>query len=98
MATSLPGYGAIPPQFHATAPNTISNNAIQFGMPNSTVTFTNDGEIVTAEGAIKINDLIVMVTIFKKLVVELSQDRDVVKKYPYIQDLAHTWLIEELSK
>ena len=122
MATSNPGYGAIPPanvglpgaqgasgQFltangmngsswmmnqNITASTT---NAIQIGNPDPVVTFGLDGSITTKAGTITADDWITTIKVMKQLVMDMSQDEELVSKYPYIRDVAHSWMIEKLK-
>jgi hypothetical protein len=124
MATSKPGYGAIPSgpyvvgaqgsngQFLTsngmngtnwmsqmpqgiTQHNTTS--AIQIGNPDPVITFKLDGDIVTKAGTITADDWISVIKVMKQMIMDMSQDQELVSKYPYIQDAAHTWFMNELK-
>ena len=111
MATSNPGYGAIPPTGHVLTANvlngtswmnqsttaTTSTNTIQIGNPEPVVTFHMDGTITTPVGTITNNDWISVIKVMKQLVIDMSQDEELVSKYPYIRDAAHTWMMEKLK-
>jgi hypothetical protein len=123
MATSKPGYGAIPPLTMGQINNNISlgggssgqfltanglngtnwvnqNNttAIQIGNPDPVITFKLDGDIITKAGTISAHDWISVHKVMKRLIMDMSNDQELVSKYPYIQEAAHTWLMEELKK
>jgi hypothetical protein len=123
MATSNPGYGAVPPlplinggigaqgsngQFlTANGSNgtswmsqgitTVQPNAIQIGNPEPVITFRMDGDIVTKAGTITADDWISVIKLMKRLITDMSKDQELVSKYPYIQDAAHTWFMNELK-
>jgi len=124
MATSNPGYGAIP-SVHNAIPSSIgaqgssgqiltSNglngsswmnqginiaqpNAIQIGNPDPVITFRMDGDIVTKAGTITADDWISVIKVMKQLIMDMSKDQELASKYPYIQDAAHTWFMNELK-
>jgi len=123
MATSKPGYGAIPPLTMGQINNNISlgggssgqfltanglngtnwasqinTTAIQIGNPDPVITFKLDGDIVTKAGTITADDWISVIKVMKQLIMDMSNDQELVSKYPYIQEAAHTWLMEELKK
>jgi hypothetical protein len=113
MATSKSGYGTglghLPAGQVLTArgsngtswmsPGTSvdSQNAIQIGNPNPVITFAMNGNITTPTGTISADDWITVIQTMKRLIMDMSQDQDIISKYPYIQDVAHTWLINELK-
>jgi hypothetical protein len=33
----------------------------------------------------------------KQLIMDMSQDKELASKYPYIQDAAHTWMMNKLK-
>ena len=124
MATSNPGYGAIP-SVHNAIPSsigaqgssgqiltangmngsswmsqniaTVQPNAIQIGNPDPVITFRMDGDIVTKAGTITADDWISVIKVMKQLIMDMSKDQELVSKYPYIQDAAHTWFMNELK-
>jgi len=113
MATSNPGYGAIPPGgtngsfLTANGMNGTNwsahnipqhTNAVQIGNPDPVITFKLDGDIVTKAGTITADDWITTIKVMKQLVMDMSQDEELVSKYPYIRDVAHSWMMEELKK
>lgn len=111
MATSKAGYGAIPPTGHVLTANgmngtswmnqsitaTTSTNAIQIGNPEPVITFHMNGNITTPVGTITNNDWISVIKVMKQLVMDMSQDEELVSKYPYIRDVAHSWMMEKLK-
>lgn len=119
MATSKPGYGAIPPNPFITgmigasgqvltangmngsswmnSTNHSPTNAIQIGNPNPVITFAMDGTITTKAGTISAEDWVSVIKVMKQLIMDMSQDQELVSKYPYIQDAAHTWFMNELT-
>jgi hypothetical protein len=108
MATSNPGYGAIPPGgtngsfltangMSGSSWSTQHTNAVQIGNPDPVITFKLDGDIVTKAGTITADDWITTVKVMKQLVMDMSQDEELVSKYPYIRDVAHSWMMEKLK-
>ena len=122
MATSNPGYGAIPPTPYITGGGvgasgqvltangmngtswmnqsitaTTSTNAIQIGNPDPVITFHMNGNIATSAGTITADDWITTIKVMKQLVMDMSQDEELVSKYPYIRDVAHSWMMEKLK-
>jgi len=122
MATSKPGYGAVPPPYlnsvgaagqvltasglngsswvsqmpqGITQHNTTS--AVQIGNPDPVITFKMDGDIVTKAGTITADDWISVIKIMKQLIMDMSNDEELVSKYPYIRDAAHSWMMEKLK-
>jgi hypothetical protein len=121
MATSNPGYGAIPPA-HGSAWNaaipagqvlttnglngtswmnqniaTAHPSAMQIGNPDPVLTIHYDGRIITQAGTISTDDWISVIKLMKRLITDMSQDQELVSKYPYIQDAAHSWFMNELK-
>jgi hypothetical protein len=72
--------------------------AIQIGSPDPVVTFALDGNITTRAGTITAEDWVTTIKVMKRLIMDMSQDQELVSKYPYIRDAAYTWLMEELKK
>ena len=121
MATSNPGYGAIPPSPYivnggigasgqvltASGMNgsmwtsqtvTSPPSALQIGgNPEPVITFGYDGTITTKAGSITSDDWITTIKVMKQLVMDMSQDEELVSKYPYIRDVAHSWMMEKLK-
>jgi phage gpG-like protein len=117
MATSKPGYGAVPPPYlnsvgaagqvlTASGMNgsmwssqtvTTHPNAIQIGTPEPTITFHHNGDITTKAGTITAEDWISVVKVMKQLIMDMSQDEELVSKYPYIRDAAHNWMMNKLK-
>jgi len=113
MATSNPGYGAIPPggtngsfltangmngsSWMSQGISNIQPNAIQIGNPDPVITFRMDGDIVTKAGTISADDWISVIKVMKQLIIDMSKDQELASKYPYIQDAAHTWFMNELK-
>ena len=119
MATSKPGYGAIPPTPYISggvgasgqvltangmngsswmnSTNHAHTNAIQIGNPEPVITFGMDGTITTPVGTITNNDWISVIKVMKQLIMDMSQDEELVSKYPYIRDVAHSWMMEKLK-
>jgi hypothetical protein len=72
-------------------------NAIQIGTPDPVITFRMDGDIVTRAGTISADDWVSVIKVMKQLIMDMSKDQELVSKYPYIQDAAHTWFMNELK-
>lgn len=62
------------------------------------ITFHKDGIIETSSGKIHANDWIQVINIMKQFIVDVANDPETSEKYPYIKDMAHTWMIDNLSK
>ena len=77
--------------------NHAPTNAVQIGNPEPVVTFNMDGNITTKAGTITAEDWIIVIQTMKRLIMDMSKDQDMISKYPYIQDLAHTWFMNELK-
>lgn len=120
MATSNPGYGAIPPANvglsgaqGANGQILTSNgmngtswmsqginthpSAIQIGTPEPTITFHHNGDITTKAGTITAEDWVSVIKVMKQLIIDMSKDQELASKYPYIQDAAHSWFMNELK-
>lgn len=110
MTTSNPGYGAIPPITGSNGQiltssgmngsnwsSTVTQNAVQIGNPDPVITFKLDGNIVTKAGTITADDWISVINVMKQLVMDMSQDEELVSKYPYIRDAAHIWMMNKLK-
>ena len=128
MATSNPGYGAIPPAaigqlsgvgaqgsngqiLTASGMNGSSwvsqmppgitqhntTSAIQIGNPDPVITFKMDGDIVTKAGTITADDWISVIKVMKQIIMDMSNDEELVYKYPYIRDAAHSWMMNKLK-
>lgn len=102
MANYFPGYGAVPPTSTTSTTSWMSppvpTNAIQIGNPDPVITFNMDGNITTKAGTISAEEWVTVIKIMKQLIIDMSKDHELASKYPYIQDAAHSWLIEELKK
>jgi hypothetical protein len=123
MATSKPGYGAVPPISHLppyvgtqgssgtfltsssngtawSVSSNITSEAITIRNKNgeSMLTFHNDGTIETAGGKIHADEWVQITMIMKQFIMEVAKDEESAKKYPYIKDMAHGWIMNELRK
>jgi hypothetical protein len=76
-----------------TAPVT---HAIQIGNP-AIITFGVDGTITTKAGTISAEEWISVIKVMKQLIIDMSKDKELASKYPYIQDAAHSWFMQELK-
>ncbi len=72
-------------------------SAIQIGTPEPTITFHHNGDITTKAGTISAEDWISVIKVMKQLVIDMSKDQELASKYPYIQDAAHSWFMNELK-
>lgn len=78
---------------------TTSTNAIEIrNGVDSVVTVTTEGYVETAAGKIHVNDWVTVTNVMKQLILDMSKDENLASKYPYIQDAAHKWLVDELRK
>jgi len=75
----------------------VQPNAIQIGTPDPVITFRMDGDIVTKAGTISADDWISVIKVMKQLIIDMSKDQELASKYPYIQDAAHSWFMNELK-
>jgi hypothetical protein len=64
----------------------------------SILTITTEGEIITPKGKIHVDDWINVITVMKQLIMDMSKDENLASKYPYVQEAAHKWLMDELRK
>ena len=62
------------------------------------IAFNTDGTITTKAGTISADDWIMVVKLMKQLIMDMSNDPETASKYPYIQDAAHSWMMNELRK
>lgn len=61
------------------------------------VAFNTDGTITTKAGTISADEWITVIKVMKQLIMDMSKDQELASKYPYIQDAAHTWMMNELK-
>lgn len=59
---------------------------------------SQDGTITTRDGTISVGDWIQVIKLMKQFIIDVSNDEETAKKYPYLKDAAHQWMIEELRK
>jgi hypothetical protein len=76
---------------------TTHPNAIQIGNPEPVITFAMDGNISTPAGTITADDWISVIKVMKQMIMDMSEDEELVSKYPYIREAAHTWFMNELG-
>lgn len=74
-----------------------STNAIQIGNPEPVITFNLNGNITTKAGTITAEEWISVIKVMQQLIMDMSQDQELVSKYPYIQDAAHSWMMAKLK-
>jgi len=112
ISNSYPGYGAIPSGSILTANGANGTNWMNQGMnltstqsaieiknnSHTFIAFNTDGTITTKAGTISADDWIMVIKLMKQLIMDLSKDPDMASKYPYIQDAAHSWMMNELRK
>ncbi len=60
--------------------------------------FHNDGMIETKSGKIKADEWIQIATVMKQFIMDVAGDEETSKKFPYIKEMAHTWVMDELRK
>jgi hypothetical protein len=75
----------------------LSPNAIQIGNSDPVITFAVDGTITTKAGSITAEDWVSVIKVMKQLIMDMSKDEELASKYPYIQEAAHTWFMQELK-
>jgi hypothetical protein len=57
-----------------------------------------DGKITTKAGTISVEDWIQVVKLMRQFIIDVSNDQETAKKYPYLKDAAHQWMMDELRK
>lgn len=62
------------------------------------LTFHHDGIIETAGGKIHADEWVQITMVMKQFIMDVAQDEEFAKKYPYVKDMAHTWVMNELGK
>ena len=78
--------------------NIAQPSAMQIGNnPDPVLTIHYDGTITTRAGTITTDDWISVIKVMKQIIMDMSKDQELVSKYPYIQDAAHTWFMNELK-
>jgi hypothetical protein len=77
-----------------------SSNAITIRNKNgeNVITFHNDGIIETTTGKIHADEWIQVTMIMKQFIMDVAKDEEFAKKYPYVKDMAHSWIMNELRK
>jgi hypothetical protein len=60
--------------------------------------FHNDGMIETKSGKINADEWIQIARIMKQFIMDIASDEETSKKFPYIKEMAHTWVMDELRK
>jgi hypothetical protein len=80
--------------------NVNSNNAITVKNTagETVITFHHDGIIETASGKIHADEWIQITMIMKQFIMDVAKDEEFAKKYPYVKDMAHSWIMNELRK
>jgi hypothetical protein len=80
--------------------SSINSNAITINNKNgeTVITFHNDGIIETAGGKIHADEWIQVTMIMKQFIMDMAKDEEFAKKYPYVKDMAHSWVMNELRK
>ncbi len=62
------------------------------------ITFHTDGRIETKGGSIQARDLTAVIKLMKRMMTDMANDGELAKKFPYIKDAAHEWVMDELRK
>lgn len=62
------------------------------------ITFHTDGRIETKGGTIQARDLTAVIKLMKRMMTDIATDEELAKKFPYIKDAAHEWVMDELRK
>jgi hypothetical protein len=82
---------------------TISSNGL-VGLGNSNMKTSSislageNAKISTDHGDIVLKDLIEIMVVMRKLIMDMSTDEDINKKYPYLRETAQSWILKELRK
>lgn len=110
---SFPGYGAIPGAHgqilttngangtnwmqQGVSLNAAQSSSFEIRNDRHTIVFNTDGTITTKAGTITSEDWITVIQLMKRLIIDMSKDQELASKYPYIQEAAHTWFMDELK-
>ena len=78
----------------------VNSNAITIKNKNGddVMIFHNDGMIETKSGKIKADEWIQIALVMKQFIMDVANDEESAKKYPYVKDMAHGWMMNELRK
>lgn len=75
------------------------NSAFQIrGDTEPVLSINQDGTIVTKSGTISVDDWIQVVKLMRQFIIDVANDEETAKKYPYLKDAAHQWMMNELRK
>lgn len=86
------------PNWSVTSNVTSEAISIRNKQGETILTFHNDGIIETNGGKIHADEWIQVTMIMKQFIMDVAKDEEFSKKYPYVKDMAHGWIMKELSK
>ena len=81
--------------FNGTSATTT--NGLSVGNDINQIHITNDGYIRVGNDSIKVVELLQVANIMKQMIIDISRDEELVSKYPYIREAAHTWFMQTLK-
>jgi hypothetical protein len=79
--------------------SSISTSAFEIRQDSSILRIDTDGTITTpAAGSIHADEWIETIKLMKQFIMDVSNDPELSKRFPYLQDAAYKWLMKELRK
>lgn len=77
--------------------STTTSTGLSVGNDRNQIHITNDGYIRVGDDSIKVVELLQVANIMKQMIIDISRDEEIVSKYPYIKEAAHTWFMQTLK-
>jgi hypothetical protein len=83
----------------ATSPfnGTTTSTGLSVGNDANQIHITSDGYIRVGNDCIRVVELLQVANIMKQMIIDISRDEEVVSKYPYIREAAHSWFVQTLK-
>lgn len=79
--------------------NSIATSAFEVRHNDSIVRIDTDGTITSpGAGSIHVDEWIETIKLMKQLIMDISNDPELSKRFPYLEEAAHKWLMKELRK
>ena len=82
-------------QFNGTSSTTSLTQGLSIG---NQIYITVDGYMHVDGESMRVVELLQVANIMKQMILDISRDEEVVSKYPYIREAAHTWFMQTLKK
>jgi hypothetical protein len=82
-------------QFNGTSSATSLTQGLSIG---NQIYITADGYMHVDGESMRVVELLQVANIMKQMILDISRDEEVVSKYPYIKEAAHTWFMQTLKK